>query len=191
MNLTPIPLAINHLLEQQPWARDKLAAHAGKVAVIDLQAAKLRLAVRPGGLVGTAQPEQAANVTIHLKLADLALLLQNRDQAFSYVRLEGDADFANALSQLSHALRWDAQADLARLVGDIAAVRIAGAGRSAIKTADTVARKLAENTAEYLLDENPLLVRPSAVAELGAGVIKLRDDVERLMKRIEKLEGRR
>jgi ubiquinone biosynthesis protein UbiJ len=45
--------------------------------------------------------------------------------------------------------------------------------------------------AEYFLEENPMLVRPQAVSDFADEIAKLRDDVERIAKRIEKLEGAR
>jgi ubiquinone biosynthesis protein UbiJ len=36
-----------------------------------------------------------------------------------------------------------------------------------------------------------MLVRPQAVSDFASDVVRLRDDVERIAKRIEKLEGRR
>jgi len=51
-------------------------------------------------------------------------------------------------------------------------------------------RRLAENMAEFLLEERPVLVRPAAVDEFAADVVRLRDDVERTAKRIAKLEQR-
>ena len=35
-------------------------------------------------------------VTIRMKLPDLPMIAQNRDRAFSYVKIEGDADAAGA-----------------------------------------------------------------------------------------------
>jgi len=195
MNLPPlppvVPAAINHLLSQEPWARDKLARHAGKTAVFDFGVQALRLTVGADGLVQAAPADAPASVTIRIKLADLPLILQNREHAFSYVALEGDADFANAVSQVAQSVRWEAEEDLARFVGDIAAVRIVQGAKGAADIARTTQRKLAENLAEYFLEENPMLLRPQAVSDFAAEVARLRDDVERLSKRIEKLEGGR
>jgi ubiquinone biosynthesis protein UbiJ len=60
--------------------------------------------------------------------------------------------------------------------------------RAAFSAARTGQHKLAENVAEFLLDEKQLLVRPHAVEELSADVTRLRDDVERAAKRLAKLE---
>ncbi|WP_025917043.1 SCP2 domain-containing protein [Herminiimonas sp. CN] len=183
-----LPAAINHLLAQEPWARDKLAAHAGKVACFDAGLLNIRLKVAPGGLLEAAEPEIPAAVTIRAQAADLPLMLQNRERAFSYVQIEGDADFANAISQLSQTLRWEAEHDLSRLVGDIAAVRIVGGARAAARNVQSGAQSLAASVAEYLLEENPTLLRPQAVSDFGREVARMRDDVERLAKRIEKLQ---
>jgi ubiquinone biosynthesis protein UbiJ len=77
------------------------------------------------------------------------------------------------------------------LIGDVAAVRVVGGVRAALETAKSTQQKLAENMAEYFLEENPVLVRPVAVDDFANEVAKLRDDVERLSKRIEKLGGSR
>lgn len=180
--------AINHLLAQEAWARDALALHAGKEACIDTGHLQLRMRVARDGMLENSNSEDAANVTIHVKLADLPLIAQNRDRAFSYVRIEGDAEFANTISTLSKGLRWDAEHDLERLFGPIGATRIVGGAKSALSGAAATGRRLAENVAEYLLEENPVLVRPTVVEQFTDDVARTRDDVERLDKRIARLE---
>lgn len=184
------PAVINHLLAQEPWARGKLAIHAGKVACLDGGIAAIRLRVARDGMLESVAPDEPSSVTIRVKLADLPLILQNRERAFSYVTIDGDADFANTISQLSQTLRWEAEADLGRVVGDVAAVRMVGAARAAFAHLSSTPHKLLENAAEYFLEENPTLLRPQAVADFSGEVSRLRDDVERMVKRIEKLEGR-
>ncbi|WP_167076148.1 ubiquinone biosynthesis accessory factor UbiJ [Massilia aquatica] len=188
--MAPAIAAINHLLAQEAWARDALALHSGKVACIDASGIALRLLVTRDGMVeaAPADTEEGANVTIRIKLADLPLIAQNRDRAFSYVKIEGDAEFANTISQLSKGLRWEAEHDLERVVGPIAANRLAGGARSVLDGARALHGKVTENLAEYFLEEQPLLVRPSAVEAFGADVSRLRDDVERAAKRLARLE---
>jgi ubiquinone biosynthesis protein UbiJ len=183
----PVTAIINHLLAQEPWAMNKLAPHAGKVARIDTGVFALQLQIGADGLLqhaGDASP----NVTIRMKLSDLPLMAQNRERAFSYVQIEGDAEFANLISQVAQGVRWEAEEDLSRLVGDIAARRIVGGAKGAFDAARNAQRKLSENLAEYFLEEQPLLMRPQAVKDFSADVAALRDDVERLAKRIERLK---
>ncbi|NHZ83445.1 sterol-binding protein [Massilia sp. CCM 8695] len=189
--MAPAIAAINHLLAQEAWARDALALHSGKVACIDASGIALRLLVSRDGMVeaGPAgSAEEGASVTIRVKLADLPLIAQNRERAFSYVKIEGDAEFANTISQLSKGLRWEAEHDLERLVGPIAATRLVGGARSVVDGVRALHGKVTENLAEFFLEEQPLLVRPSAVDDFGAEVSRLRDDVERTAKRLARLE---
>lgn len=186
---SPLASAINHLLAQEPWARAKLARHTGKVARFDTGLIALRLAATSDGLVQAAADDGPVDVTIRASLVDLPLILANREHAFSYVRIEGDADFANTISQLSESLHWEAEHDLARWIGDIPALRVTDGVRTAAATMRETRRKFEENLAEYFLEENPMLVRPKAVSDFGGAVAQLRDDVERLSKRIDKLRG--
>ena len=180
---------INHLLAGEDWARASLRRHAGKLACIDTGHLQLRLRVGADGLLEAGEPAAAPTVTIHVKLADLPLIAQNRDRAFSYVRIEGDAEFANTISTLSRGLRWEPEHDLERLFGPIAATRLAGGARNSVNSLRATGRRLAENLAEFLVEERPVLARPAQVEEFGADVVRLRDDVERAAKKVARLES--
>lgn len=186
--MTPVIATINHLLAQEPWARQQLAVHTGKLACIDTGAVALRLRVDSAGMLEAAPADMPANVTIRVKLSDVPLILQNRERAFSYVKIEGDAEFANAISQLSKGLRWEAEHDLEKVVGPMLATRLVAGAKDAAAFVRTGQQKLAENVAEYFLDEQPMLIRPSTLQEYSAGVTRVRDDVERLAKRLARLE---
>ena len=186
--MTPVIATINHLLAQEPWARQQLAVHAGKLACIDTGAVALRLRVDNAGMLEAAPADMPANVTIRVKLSDVPLILQNRERAFSYVKIEGDAEFANAISQLSKGLRWEAEHDLEKVLGPMLATRLVSGAKDAVAFVRTGQQKLAENVAEYFLDEQPMLIRPASLQEYSAGVTRVRDDVERLAKRLARLE---
>jgi ubiquinone biosynthesis protein UbiJ len=188
--MAPVIAAINHLLAQEAWARDALALHAGKEACIDAGSVSLRVRVTADGMVEASNTEAPANVTIRVKLADLPLIAQNRDRAFSYVKIEGDAEFANTISQLGKGLRWEAEHDLERYIGPIAASRLVDGARGLFEAARAGQQKVAENVAEYFLEENPLLIRPVMADDFASEVSRLRDDVERTAKRIARLESR-
>lgn len=190
---TPVVATLNHLLSRQPALAAKLAAHAGKVAAIDAGLMQLALRVGADGqLQDAAGPDadaaDAANVTIRINPADLPQILADMSRAFAYVNISGDAEFAKTISDVANGLHWEAEEDLAPLVGDIAAVRLARAGREAVDVMKTGSRKLVENLAEYLLEENPTLLYRAAGEAFASNVAVLRDDVERLAKRIALLE---
>jgi len=190
MLATPAVATINHLLAQEAWARDALKRHAGKEACIDTGHVQLRLRVARDGMLEAGSDDAPANVTIRMKLSDLPLIAANRERAMSYVKIEGDAEFANAISSLSKDLRWDAEHDLERVVGPLGARRIAEGGRSLAGGVVNGGRRLFENVAEFLVEEQPVLLRPAQTQVFAADVVRLRDDVERAAKRIARLEQR-
>jgi ubiquinone biosynthesis protein UbiJ len=112
----PACAAINHLLAQEPWARAACSAMAARWRPSIV--APWRCVCRSRRTAICAAPEgEEARVTISLKLADVPLMLQNRERAFSYVQIAGDAEFANAISSLSNSLRWEAEHDLEKWWG--------------------------------------------------------------------------
>ena len=183
----PIAAVINHLLSRQPSLREKLRAHAGDMVCIETGALQLKLMVAADGLLQsdtTAEP----TVTLRIKPADIPQVLADIERAFSYVTISGDADFARTLSEVANDVHWQPEEDLAPFFGDIAAVRISQAVRNAVSQAKSRSRKLIENMAEYLLEENPTLMYRHAGEQFASDVAVIRDDVERLAKRISLLE---
>jgi len=177
----------NHLLESASWARDKLSAHAGKTALFDVFPAKLAFAVAADGRLQPAPPEALPAVTIRLTHLTLLEVLADGEEAWRKAEVAGDTDFAAVISQVASNLRWDVEEDLSRVVGDIAAHRMAQAGRAAAAWPKGAAVSMAENVAEYLTEEKAVLVTPLQAAEFMREVDELRDAVERLDKRIERL----
>lgn len=180
----------NHLLESAPWARDKLSAHAGKTALFDVFPVRLAFAVAADGRLQPAPPETLTAVTIRLTHLTLLEVLADGEEAWRKAEVAGDTDFAAVISQVASNLRWDVEEDLSRVVGDIAAHRMAQAGRAAAAWPKRAAVSLAENAAEYLTEEKALLVTPLQAAEFMREVDEVRDAVERLDKRIERLSRR-
>ena len=124
---SPFSAVINHLLAQEPWARDKLARHVGKVAVFDGGIAALRLKVAADGMLQGAGADDTPNVTIRARLADLPLIAQNRERAFSYVQIDGDADFApDAVGQTVGPIRARSRRSVAAKLMDRAAEKRRG-----------------------------------------------------------------
>ncbi|HYN26999.1 MAG TPA: sterol-binding protein, partial [Burkholderiales bacterium] len=173
----------NHLLEPAPWAREKLSAHAGKTALFDVFPARLAIAVAADGRLQPAPPEALPAVTIRLTHLTLLEVLADGEEAWRKAEIAGDTDFAAVISMVASNLRWDVEEDLSRVVGDIAAHRMAQAGRAAAAWPKQAAKSMAENAAEYLTEEKAVLVTPLQAAEFMREVDELRDAVERLDKR--------
>lgn len=178
---------LNRLLARESWAREKLAPFAGRVARIEALPLVLVLGVAEGGqfAAGSGEP----TVTIAVDSAQLPAFLFDPQAILRNVRLEGDAEFAQALSQVLQNLRPEPEEDLARFVGDAAAVRLVGFLRAVAVQVREGGARLAATAADYFAAENPLLATRTEADGFARDVADLRDAAERLAKRIERLEN--
>jgi ubiquinone biosynthesis protein UbiJ len=149
--------ALNHLLRQSGWARQQLRGFSGRHARFDMSPWRLAFQVTADGLFGPTG-EDDVDVTVSLPAETPLVALQGIDRAMAAVHVTGNAEFATALSFVLKNLRWDAEEDLSRLVGDIAAHRIVGTASRLASWQKQAARNLAENAAEYLGEESGLLI---------------------------------
>ena len=192
MSVLPIAATINHLLSRQASLTSLLKTHAGKTACFDVGIVQLCLCVTGEGLVRQVEQTQIVDnkpaVKIRIQPTELPAILADMKQAFSHVTIEGDADFAKTISEVAMQLQWDAEEDLAPLVGDIAAVRLVQFARASFHNLKVSSQSLADSVAEYLLEEQPVLLRRQTRLEFSAQVMTVRDDTERLAKRIALLE---
>lgn len=187
----PFAVAVNHLLAREAWARDRLAPYAGKTARLSFSSIVLTLAVEPDGYLSAVDEIDVRAVDVSLAVAPDALpaFMQGGQAAvMKHVKIEGDAEFATQLAKLAEHLRWEPEEDLAKLIGDAPAHRAARIVRSAGEHAMRASRGLRDSIAEYLLDENPQLVRRGALDVFNGELARARDALARIEKRIERLD---
>jgi ubiquinone biosynthesis protein UbiJ len=84
-------------------------------------------------------------------------------------------------------LRWDAEEDLSRVLGDVAAHRLAAGAREFFASQREALARTAENLVDYMLEERELVAHPASFAEHRLAVAHLRDAIERLEKRVDRL----
>jgi ubiquinone biosynthesis protein UbiJ len=180
---------LNRLLERESSAREQLLVHAGRTAKFELPPFSILLGIdRDGGFcTSTSTPDVTVGVapsSVPAAVFDPSALMRN-------VKLSGDADFAQTLSQVLQRLRPEPEEELARFVGDAAAVRIVATLRATAAAAVDGAGRLARTATDYLVAENPMLVTRIQAETFTREVAELRDAVERLDKRLALLEARR
>jgi ubiquinone biosynthesis protein UbiJ len=176
--------ALNRMLARETWAREKLEPFAGRSARFDAAPFSITLNISDDGTFRAAGEEEPA-VTVAVALSTLPLTLSDPAAAMKDVRLTGDAEFAQALAFVLQNLRPEPEEELSRLVGDIAAQRIVGFLRLSASHWRDLAERMLDNTANYFVTEDPMLVPRAEVEAFNQGVDRLRDDVARLEKRIE------
>jgi ubiquinone biosynthesis protein UbiJ len=180
---------MNHLLSQQSWAAERLRPFAGRgVEIRCAPFPELRLTILESGLLERASGESANALVITLKPGALPLLLARDEKARGRIEIEGPADLAGAVDDLFRNLGWDFEEDLSKVFGDVVAHRLASGGKAVAAWQREALQRLAENLAEYWVEERPLLVRPADAERFRHDAGALHDEVARLEKRIERLE---
>lgn len=181
---------INRLLRANGWALERLRAHAGKTALLSSAPFELRVTVQENGELEYAGVDATPDVTISASPGVLLRLAARDESAWRAAEVTGDMQFAATIDYVRNHLDWDYEEDLSRVVGDIAAHRIAGAVRELDRWGRTAALNLAQSFAEYATHEQPMIASAPALETFAREVDQVRDDVARLEKRIERLERR-
>ena len=122
-----------------------------------------------------------------LKPELLVGLVRGEEHAIRSVHVEGDSKLAAEILVLARHLRWDAEEALSRVVGDVAAHRLADTARAVAAWHLDAAQRLVAALTDYATEEKQLLARRGELEALGESVARLRDAVARLDKRIERL----
>jgi len=125
-------LFLNHVLYSEPEAMRRLARQKGQRIELVWQKIQLQLQATPAGLLERCQFEGfdlRLTVTDESPL-DVLTALARGDKP--RVRIEGDVQLAAEVNWLIDNVRWDAEEDLARLVGDAPAHTLAQLGRQAL-----------------------------------------------------------
>jgi ubiquinone biosynthesis protein UbiJ len=182
----PFSFALNRLLDADPQARGRLAPFAGET--VELRAAplpRLRFVILPGGRIEAGGDAPALVITLRPEAA--AAWMRGEEHFMRSVEVAGDARLASEVMVLLRHLRWDAEEDLAKVVGDVAAHRLTDLARGFAAWQVDAARRLAEAFADYAVEEKRLLVSRRDLAYFSSEVARLRDAVERLDKRVRRL----
>jgi ubiquinone biosynthesis protein UbiJ len=189
---SPVAAALNHLLESETWARERLAPFAGEA--LELRAPPLpalRFVIAADGRLSAAgaAPEMEAGspLVIALRPGALAAAAKGEEYLLRAIQVEGNAGLASEVMFLFRHLRWDVEEELANVLGDAAAHRVAAMVRGALAWHADAAQRIAEAMVEYATEERPLLVQRGELKESAALLARLRDGLERLEKRIDRL----
>ena len=191
---SPFAAGLNFLLESEPWARERLAPFAGEA--LELRAPPLPalcfIIAADGSLAAArsgASADAKSSLIIRVGPGALAAAVKGEEHLLRAVEVEGNARLAKELMFLARHLRWDVEEEVAQVVGDIAAHRLVGFARGVAAWQVDAARRFAEALLEYATEENPLLATRTDLSEIVAAGARLRDGLERLEKRIARLQG--
>jgi len=124
-------LFLNHVLMSEPQAMQRLARQRGQRIELVWQKMHLKLQPTPAGLLERQDFEGfdlRLTVTEATPLALASTLARGEKPK---VRIEGDVQLAAEVNWLIDNVRWDAEEDLARLIGDAPAHALSTLARQA------------------------------------------------------------
>ena len=179
--------ALNHLLQQADWARSRLQVFAGKRASIAMPPWQLDFVVNQQGCFEPAAADQPVDVTVQLPANGPLLMLQGMSALMAKAHVVGNAEFATALSEVLKNLRWDAEEDFSRVVGDIGAHRLVMGAKSMLAWQKQFGQRAAENLAEYFSEEKAWLCPSRELAAFQAELAELEQQISRAEQRLAQL----
>ncbi|MFT3802142.1 MAG: hypothetical protein QM766_13075 [Burkholderiaceae bacterium] len=200
--LTLALAALDHVIRQQGWARQRLRPFAGRTVRLALDGDTLPARVLPpivaridedGYLRRPATPGASGpdSVTLWLRpsldLVEAIAAADRSDRVGAHLRIEGDVALATALSDLARHLRWDVEDDLSHLVGDVAARRIGLGAQELRRKAEHLARRAGDSTLQFVTVEQPLLVPAALARDRAAELQALAQRIRELKVRVDRL----
>jgi ubiquinone biosynthesis protein UbiJ len=187
-----IPGAIaNRVLERETWARQRLAAHAGRVFAVAVGPFTSALGVGAGGMVAPATlADHPADATLRVSPFDLPAFLADPSRFDRYVSAEGDSALIATLRDLAQTLPWFVEHAFARALGPIAGQRVADAGRALLAFPEYAAERIGDSVIGYARDEAGLIARGDEGRTFGEQVARLAVRVDAIAARIEQLAQR-
>ncbi len=179
---------LNHLITQNNWARGELQPFSGQTVTIHLGPTNANLTILENGGLAMAGESALSDASISLS-PSLALRILAKDvSASNQVQITGNTELAKALAKVLQGMRWDYEEDLSKIIGDISATQANAFAKKTFSEAKSKVINMTEMLTEYWQEENPLIAKKRHVEAFVKDVDQLRDDVERLEKRIEKLK---
>jgi ubiquinone biosynthesis accessory factor UbiJ len=179
----------NHLLSGEAWARHRLQPFSGLSARLEFGSLIVPIAINSAGLLEAGDGSAQAAVSIRLPGNVPLRILTEGQSVLQAAHITGAADFAEALGFVFRNLRWDAEDDLSRLIGDVAAHRLVQGGKRIAAWHLAAAKNLASNVAEYLTEEDRSVPRRAEVVKFCTAVDSLRSDFVQIEERLERLTG--
>lgn len=190
--LAPLTRILNRNISEMTPARELCARLSGKVVAIRVSKTALAMyvSIDDQAVRLSSDSEAEPDAVIAGSLLSLARIAMSGEEALDDVTLEftGDASTAQAFRKLLGFAKPDVEEELAGIVGDGAAHSIGEFTRALARWADDARRTMGDNLREYLQEESRDVPSRYEAERFARDVNTLRDDVERLAARIDRLE---
>ncbi|WP_238945594.1 hypothetical protein [Vandammella animalimorsus] len=123
-------LLLNHMLQQEPQAQQRLAKQQGKTIYLSWRQFNGQVRITPAGLLDLDSTQQSSDLLVEVAEPSISQLARHAAQGERPpIRIAGDVALASELNWVIDNVRWDVEDDLARLIGDVPAHKLAQLGR--------------------------------------------------------------
>jgi ubiquinone biosynthesis accessory factor UbiJ len=178
---------INRTLDRESWARERLAAHAGRTVRFAVGPAHVGYAIDDGGRLRDATA--APDLTLTISPLRLPGLLAQPGRWQELVAADGDAALAATLAELALTFPMFVEQAFTRALGPIIGQQLAATGRQLLTMPEYAAQRFGASVARYVGDEADVAMRASEARDFASNVSALAADVDALSARIDALSA--
>jgi ubiquinone biosynthesis protein UbiJ len=186
----PVGALANRALERETWARERLAAHAGRRVRLAVGPLAVPFAIDASGLIDPEPAPGAPDLTLSISPLALPAFLGAPARWDEFVVANGDEALAATFKDLALTLPWFVERAFAGLLGPAFGQRAADAGRRLLGVPEYVAERLGDNIAGYARDEAGLLARGDEARVFAAEAARMAERTDALEQRLAALEAR-
>ncbi|WP_341676761.1 hypothetical protein [Niveibacterium sp. SC-1] len=187
LSSTAFAKLLSALLVRNAWALPRLTEFVGRSASLSAGPVSVSFELAEGGGVIAIPAPATPDVQLSLPAGALSQLPHGGEALMRQARISGDAHFAESLGFVLRKLEWDAEEDLARLLGDPLAHRLHSGVLGLFGWLRRTATNGGENLREYLIEEARISPPRVELEDFGRELAQLRDALARLEKRVERL----
>lgn len=185
----PLHLA-NRMLQQQDWARAKLAPFASRTVALASGPVHALWTIGEGGTLAAGTAGTVADLSLSISPLAVPALLADPSRWNELVRESGDADLGGALKQIAQTTPWLVEKMLGDTLGPVAGQRVANLGRSLLQLPRYAGERFADSAVSYARDEAQLLAPAAAMRRFTAEVAEADAAVDALAARVAALNER-
>ena len=185
----PLHLA-NRMLQQQDWARARLAPFSSRTFTLAVGPLHLRWSINEAGMLVAGDAGAVADLELSISPLAVPGLLADPARWNELVRESGDAQLGGALKEIAQTTPWFVEKMLGDALGPIVGQRVADLGRSLLQFPAYASARLTDSAVSYARDEAELLAPAAAMRRFTTGVAEVDGAVDALAARIAALHAR-
>ena len=186
-----LPAALaNRVLGREAWARDCLAAHAGRIFAVAVGPIVTSMRVDEAGAITAAHRDGPPDLTLIISPLAVPSLLAEPTRWDEFVAVEGDPALAATLKGLAETLPWFVERALAGALGPIVGQRIADAGRRLLALPAYAGARVGASITSYARDETHFATKTAEARSVGDEILATATRVDALSTRVDALAAR-